>query len=244
MYLDSIKARLSIVDRTVKGYAVLFDSVDLQGEYFHKDTYFGELDEVKTIFMYNHGLDKTLNRVPIGLATKFYKDDIGIRFEGELKVLNPKLWKELQIEDNELYLDEIKDLIVKNKVGISSGAVAHTVVKTANKLDQWILGEISFTPSPAEPNMLKSTKAGKVLSQKNYDRINEAMTSLKSILEEIAGTEVKIEIEADKLPFELDIKNIEVEETNIVEVKAETTKLDTKELENYITNKLKEISNG
>jgi len=231
MYLDSIKSKLTIEGRKIKGYAVLFDSVDLYEEYFHKDTYFGELSETKTIFMYNHGFDKTLDKVPIGLATKFIKDDIGIRFEGELKVLNPKLWKDLQIEDNDAYLDAISDLIVKNKVGISSGAVAHTVIKSVKEIKQWILGEISITPTPAEPKTFVEVKAGKVLSQKNYDRINDAMTTLKSILDDLT-------IETETGAMMLDIK------ADIAEVKTNDLKLETKEIENYISNKLKELGNG
>jgi phage head maturation protease len=182
IFIDNIKAKLTIDNNTIKGYAVVFDSVDLQGEKFTKDTFLGVENDTKTILMYNHGFDKDLKRVPIGITTKYEFDDYGLKFEAELKALNPKLWKQQQIENNEEYLDAIKDLIKSGKLGISTGAVGHSVVKSGAIIQQWLIGEISVTPTPAEPKTFVEVKAGRVISQKNLDRISTAINELNSIL--------------------------------------------------------------
>ena len=238
-YLDNVKAKLTINDNIIKGYAVVFDSVDLQNEYFTKNTFLGVEENSKTILMYNHGLDETLKRVPIGTTIKYAIDDYGLSFEAELKALNPNLWKELQIDDNQKYLEAIKDMIKGGHLGVSSGAVGHSVIKSNNEIKQWLIGELSLTPTPAEPKtFIKSdvidntietnlntqieAKAGRVLSQKNYDRLKTIKTIIDEIDSEIESKleamqekqnmqsgikpEVKNEIDLNKL--ELDIKNI------------------------------------
>jgi hypothetical protein len=220
-YLDNIKAKLTINDNIIKGYAVVFDSVDLVGDKFTKDTYFGELESLRPIVMYEHGFDKTLKKLPIGIVTKFEKDEFGIKFEAELKALNPSLWKELQIENSNEYLEEIKDLIKSKKLGVSSGAVGHAVVYEGNTLKQWPFGEISVTTRPAEPKTFIETKAGRVLSQKNLDRLSTAINELQSIMTEMEKApetakdmieqkpkETTKQIDIDLKELVLDIKNL------------------------------------
>jgi phage head maturation protease len=243
MYLDNVKAKLTIEDNIIKGYAIVFDSVDLQNEYFTKSTFLGVEENSKTILMYNHGLDETLKRVPIGITTKYAIDDYGLSFEAEIKSINPNLWKDLQIEDNQKYLDAIKDLVKSGKLGVSSGAVGHSVIKSNNEIKQWLIGELSLTPTPAEPKtFIKSeidnnvtietnlntqieAKAGRVLSQKNYDRLK----SIKAIIDEI-DSEIESKLEAmqekEKLQSGMkpetknenyfDVKELEVEINNII----------------------------
>lgn len=220
LHLDNIKANLTADGRIVKGYAVIFDSIDLQGEKFTENTYFGELDSMKSIFMYNHGFDKSLQKVPIGVVTKFIKDEIGIYFEGELKALNVELWKELQIEDNEKYLDAISDLINSKKMGISTGAVGHTVVKSNNTIKQWIIGEVSLTPTPAEPKTF--IKKGSVFNKKNKERLNIIKSTVDEMLKEIEYMQEEI-VEEKANTYE-----------NIIEKKD----INFKELETNIINKL------
>jgi hypothetical protein len=244
MYLDNVKAKLTIEDNIIEGYAVVFDSVDLQGEYFTKNTYFGELSIMRPIFMYNHGLDGTLKKVLIGMTTDLSIDDYGIKFKAELKALNPNLWKELQIEDSKAYIEAIKDLVKSGKLGVSSGAVGHSVIKLNNEIKQWLFGEYSLTPTPAEPKtFIKSdvidnnetietnlntqieVKAGRVLSQKNYDRLK----SIKAIIDEI-DSEIESKLEAmqekekmqsglkpeTKTETYFDVKELELEINNII----------------------------
>jgi phage head maturation protease len=221
-YLDNVKAKLTIDDNIIKGYAVVFDSVDLQNEYFTKNTFLGVEENSKTILMYNHGLDETLKRVPIGQTIKYAIDDYGLSFEAELKALNPNLWKELQIDDNQKYLDAIKDMIKSGNLGVSSGAVGHSVIKSNNEIKQWLIGELSLTPTPAEPKtFIKSNeleieaKAGRVLSQKNYDRIRLIKAEIDSMLSEM---ESKIEALEEKTNMETGLKP-EVKNDNYFDVK-------------------------
>ena len=221
-YLDNVKAKLTINDNIIKGYAVVFDSVDLQNEYFTKNTFLGVEENSKTILMYNHGLDETLKRVPIGQTIKYAIDDYGLSFEAELKALNPNLWKELQIDDNQKYLEAIKDMIKSGNLGVSSGAVGHSVIKSNNEIKQWLIGELSLTPTPAEPKtFIKSNeleieaKAGRVLSQKNYDRIRLIKAEIDSMLSEM---ESKIEALEEKTNMETGLKP-EVKNDNYFDVK-------------------------
>ena len=219
MYLDNVKAKLTIDDNIIKGYAVVFDSVDLQNEYFTKNTFLGVEENSKTILMYNHGLDETLKRVPIGITTKYAIDDYGLSFEAEIKSINPNLWKDLQIEDNQKYLDAIKDLVKSGKLGVSSGAVGHSVIKSNNEIKQWLIGELSLTPTPAEPKTFikndNELKAGRVLSQKNYDRIRLIKAEIDSMLSEM---ESKIEALEEKTNMETGLKP-EVKNDNYFDVK-------------------------
>jgi hypothetical protein len=169
--------------------------------------------------MYNHGLDETLKRVPIGTTIKYAIDDYGLSFEAELKALNPNLWKELQIDDNQKYLDAIKDMIKSGNLGVSSGAVGHSVIKSNNEIKQWLIGELSLTPTPAEPKTFikndNELKAGRVLSQKNYDRIRLIKAEIDSMLSEM---ESKIEALEEKTNMETGLKP-EVKNDNYFDVK-------------------------
>ena len=227
-FIDNVKAKLTINDNIIKGYAVVFDSVDLQNEYFTKNTFLGVEENSKTILMYNHGLDETLKRVPIGTTIKYAIDDYGLSFEAELKALNPNLWKELQIDDNQKYLEAIKDMIKSGHLGVSSGAVGHSVIKSNNEIKQWLIGELSLTPTPAEPKTFikndNELKAGRVLSQKNYERIMNIKKEIDSLVSEVEAIkeqqqeklnsesgikpEVKNENYFDVKEFELEINNI------------------------------------
>jgi phage head maturation protease len=219
IFIDNVKAKLTINDNIIKGYAVVFDSVDLQNEYFTKNTFLGVEENSKTILMYNHGLDETLKRVPIGQTIKYAIDDYGLSFEAELKALNPNLWKELQIDDNQKYLDAIKDMIKSGNLGVSSGAVGHSVIKSNNEIKQWLIGELSLTPTPAEPKTFikndNELKAGRVLSQKNYERIMNIKKEIDSLVSEVEAIK---EQQQEKLNSESGIKP-EVKNDNYFDVK-------------------------
>jgi phage head maturation protease len=247
MYLDNIKSKLTIEDNIIKGYAVVFDSIDLQKEYFTKSTFLGIEADSKTILMYNHGLDNTLKKVPIGITTKYLIDDYGLSFEAELKALNPDLWKEIQIEDSKAYLEAIGELVKNGKLGVSSGAVAHSVIKSNNEIKQWLIGELSLTPTPAEPKtFIKSDaidtietnetqiegKAGRVLSNKNLERIKTLKATIDEILNEVES--------------KLDMIEEEEKKQSGLKPEIQTTKnlIDYNELENGIINLIKGAFNG
>ena len=134
----------------VKGWAVRFtgpDDTDLEGDYFTGDTDFGAVKEVG--LYYQHGMDKELGRKRIGTA--------------ELEKKDAGLWMQAQMKLREDYEKAIEEMVRRKKMGISSGAVGHLVERTpmgkANRIDTWIIGEVSMTPTPAEPRNVVSLKS-------------------------------------------------------------------------------------
>lgn len=131
-------------DGKLGGYLVVFgspDATDLEGDYFTKDTEFG--DAAETAVYYHHGLDKKLGPRVIGKAT-LTRDEIGV-------------WMEAQLNMRDRYEQAVYKMGESGKLGLSSGTAAHLVVRQpmTNKaawIKQWPLGlDGSFTPTPAEP---------------------------------------------------------------------------------------------
>lgn len=60
----------------------------------------------------------------------------------------------VELDRAERYLDEIHRLVRAKKMGSSTGALGHTVVRRAGKLLRWHIGELSLTPTPAEPRTM------------------------------------------------------------------------------------------
>ena len=134
----------------VKGWAVRFtgpNDTDLEGDYFTGDTDFGAVKEVG--LYYQHGMDKELGRKRIGTA--------------ELEKKDAGLWMQAQMKLREDYEKAIEEMVRRKKMGISSGAAGHLVerVKTngGNFIAQWPIGEVSLTPTPAEPRNVVSLKS-------------------------------------------------------------------------------------
>ncbi len=135
----------------VGGYLIRFTSEqepDLTGDYFTKDTDFGESDKLPVL--YHHGFDDVIKKRKIGIAN-LRRDDVG-------------LWAEAQLQLRDEYEKAIFELAKSEKLGWSSGAAAHTVErednKTASWIRQWYLAEASLTPTPAEyRNQVTSIKS-------------------------------------------------------------------------------------
>ncbi|HEU4340998.1 MAG TPA: phage major capsid protein [Candidatus Binatia bacterium] len=147
---DSIKA-VKLDDGSVKftGYLVRFGDekhTDLTGDFFTKDTDFGDATESDVYF--NHRLPIEIDGVKIEYKgrmgrAKLVKDDIGVFAETILKARNA-------------YEKAIIDAGLADALGWSSGTAGHLVDRTpvgkAQRIDQWILGvDSSTTPTPAEP---------------------------------------------------------------------------------------------
>lgn len=128
---------------TVGGYGVVFGGVDLVGDSFSKETdfWFDRITETPMI-LFHHGKDDTLKRLVVGHVTKKKLDDIG-------------LWIEAQIDNAKQYAAAIRELVGKDFIGWSSGAVPHLVERTTDKkILSWPIAEFSLTPTPAEPRTL------------------------------------------------------------------------------------------
>ena len=135
----------------VGGYLVRFSTQtdpDLTGDFFTKDTDFGESNRLPVI--YHHGFDKTLGKRKIG-AAEIRRDEIG-------------LWAEAQLQLRDEYEKAVFELAKAGKLGWSSGAASHLVdregVGKSAWVKQWYLAEASLTPTPAEyRNQVISVKA-------------------------------------------------------------------------------------
>ena len=148
---DAIKV-ISETDDTVTigGYLVRYGNpvdTDLEGDYFTPDTYFGE--NTKATVVYHHGMDAKMGARRLG--------------SGELKRDDAGLWMEAQLKMRDEYEKYIAEMVKQGKLGYSSGAVGHLVERTptgkANRIDTWIIGEASITPTPAEPRNIVSLKS-------------------------------------------------------------------------------------
>ncbi len=135
----------------VGGYLVRFSTAedpDLTNDFFTKDTDLHFPPEMPVL--YNHGLDKTLKKRVIGRAT--------------VTVDNAGAWAEAQLNLRDEYEKEIYKLVEAGKLGYSSGALSHLVEREpagkAAFIKSWFIGEVSLTPTPAEPrNSVVSLKS-------------------------------------------------------------------------------------
>jgi len=122
---------------------------DLTDDFFTKDTILHFPAEMPVL--YNHGLDKVLKKRVIGQA-KATMTDAGI-------------WAESQLDLRDEYEKEIYKLVEAGKLGYSSGALSHLVErepagKGVSFIKSWFVGEVSLTPTPAEPrNTIVSLKS-------------------------------------------------------------------------------------
>ena len=140
---------------TVAGKLVEFQSLDLDGDRFLKDTDYGfnPGETIKTPIYYDHGFDSTVGLKQVGI--------------GEISFQEDSIWIEAQLQLREDYEKDILKLAQQNKLGWSSGTATHLTksvmqdgVKTWIK---WPLGlDASITPIPANPNnnviLVKSLK--------------------------------------------------------------------------------------
>jgi len=155
IYGDAIKAT---DDGKVAGYLVRFGSprdTDLEGDFFTRATDFGRpLDEGEQFplrLYYAHGMDPKVGRKAIGAGVVTVKD--------------AGLWYEAQIDQSDEYRQMIKRLVQEGRLGFSSGAAGHLVIREAtgigksSRINAWPLGEASLTPRPAESRNMATIKS-------------------------------------------------------------------------------------
>jgi len=140
-YAGEVKA---LGDGKVAGYLARYGTpkdVDLEGDFFSKETDFGVDDAGKLPVYYQHGFDSQLKNRRIGRGIVKY-DDSG-------------LWFEAQLELRDEYEKMLYELAKNGKLGWSSGAAGHLVereqVGKSYHIKSWPIAEASLTPTPAEP---------------------------------------------------------------------------------------------
>lgn len=151
-YGDEVKAT---TDGKVRGYLVRFGGQDLEGDVFSPQCDFGRPlkigDSVPMNLYYAHGMDPVIGKKAVG--------------SGRIVVKEAGLWYEGQIQVSDQYREMIKRLAVEGRLGFSSGAAGHLVVREKsynqenNLLTVWPIAEASLTPRPAEPRNLAFAKS-------------------------------------------------------------------------------------
>lgn len=138
----SVKAT---ADYTIKGRGVVFGGVDLTGDRFTASTDFGDTrSPVGMPVYYDHALGGM--RGQIGTVKAWQPSDDGIDVE-------------IELDRRKAYVKEVMDMVKAGALGLSTGAVSHLVVREGGELKRWVVGEISLTPTPAEPRTLTAVKA-------------------------------------------------------------------------------------
>ena len=134
---DAVKA---MPDGKVSGLGIRFGTIDLDGDYFDGETYFGESKELPA--MYQHGFDAQIGRRVIGKSRIERVDEMG-------------MWFETQLNLRDEYEKMVYELARAGKLAYSTGTSPHALVtertEKGRHITQWLLTEISLTPSPAQP---------------------------------------------------------------------------------------------
>lgn len=145
----------SLPDGKLGGYAVRFGGKDLTGDDFDRATNYGFAGEqtkrVDILLHHAQPMETKSGRTvqvtdPIGYATLKMADD-GILIEDAI------------LFNSDLYAKHLQ------KLGWSTGAASHAVVRENGHIKQWQIAEVSLTPRPAEPRNMVAAKslAGEVV---------------------------------------------------------------------------------
>ena len=120
---------------------IWFDAVDLDNEYFTKNTDLGKLTGQS--LYYHHGRDPVIGHKSIGDVLKIESDAKGV-------------WFESQVQKYHQFYDKIKHLIRRGYVGYSSGSAQHLIRHQKGSdgrtwIEAWPLVEMSLTATPSQP---------------------------------------------------------------------------------------------
>jgi len=118
-----------------------FNGRDLQGEFFSAKTDFAFDWFEERPLLYEHGFDGAFSPAVVGRVKSWRTDpDVGV-------------WFEAQLETAHQYYEAIKELVKKNKLFASSGALSHLIAGNARtgEITRWPWVELSLTTRPANP---------------------------------------------------------------------------------------------
>ena len=152
----SVKA---IGEYTLKGKGIVWGGRDLQGDTFTPNTDLGETRSfIGMPVYYDHSLGDL--RRQIGVVKAWAPDDDGIDVE-------------IELDRRDKYAKQVMQLVKRGALGLSTGALSHLVVRESGELKRWVVGEISLTPTPAEPRTtatsdVKATAKGVTAAEDTY----------------------------------------------------------------------------
>jgi len=201
----------------VEGYAVRFTDFknkDLDGEYFTKNTFFGFANKL-TLF-YDHALNNEVGKIPIGYVEIEQKED-GVYAKGQINENIVKDFFKDELEKAKYYLQYIRELGIKGILGFSSGAVGHTKRRNEDgEIKQWILGELSLTPTPADPFNYPTIKSGREFSDKNKTRIKNIYEKAKEFYSELEALNKEFEQVDTQEPVSKGVDTQQIELLNLI----------------------------
>jgi len=131
---QAIKA---IAPYTLAGRGVVYGGEDLTGDRFSKDTDFGATRSfVGMPVYYDHALGGIKSQ--IGMVKAWAPTDDGIDVQ-------------IELDRRHKYAQDVMKLAESGALGLSTGALPHLVERVNGEIKRWVVGEISLTPTPAEP---------------------------------------------------------------------------------------------
>jgi hypothetical protein len=127
----------AVGDAKLRGPGVVFGGRDLIGDTFEPSTDYGAARSfVGMPVYYDHTLSGVKSQV--GVVTGYEFKDDRIDFE-------------IELDKRKAYLQDILRLVGEKALGLSTATMPHTFYAERGAIKRWIIGEISLTPTPAEP---------------------------------------------------------------------------------------------
>jgi len=121
----------------LSGRGVVYGGEDLTGDRFSKDTDFGATRSfVGMPVYYDHALGGIKSQ--IGTVKVWAPNDQGIDVQ-------------IELDRRHKYAADVMLLAESGALGLSTGALPHLVERVGGEIKRWVVGEISLTPTPAEP---------------------------------------------------------------------------------------------
>ena len=141
----------SLDNGTITGQLIQFTTAkdpDLTGDYFSKESVIQIGAEMPVYYM--HGRDSKIGKTRIGTAS-IKQDDVAI-------------WAETQLNLRNEYEKAIAKMAAAGKLGYSSGSLPYLMDRKVigdgkSLITNWVVGEVSLTPMPAEARNIVSVKS-------------------------------------------------------------------------------------
>ena len=179
---------------TLSGVGVVYGGEDLTGDRFSKDTDFGgSRPFVGMPVYYDHALGGIKSQ--IGTVKVWTPTDTGIDMQ-------------IELDRRHKYAADVMKLAEQGALGLSTGALPHLVERVDGEIKRWVIGEISLTPTPAEPRTTtevttKGTTVRTAAANTGHDDIQTAVSTeetedtmdnikdaVKAAINELAGEPV------------------------------------------------------
>lgn len=164
---------------TLTGYGVVFDTTDLHGQKFTKDTefHFSRAPEGMPV-LWEHGQDNIKTR--IGIVKDVAIDDVGH-------------WYTIKLDTSNKYLSAIRELAKEGRIGLSTGTAPHLMKTADNVITEFGTAEVSLTICPAEMNTLGATvKNVNTIEKEKDDMPNERLDELERTIKALSDSVDKI----------------------------------------------------